>query len=234
MIEIIPAVLPKNFNEIEEKLGQVVGATEYAQIDICDGKLTGDASWPHLGKGFIDFEKLINQQVGLPHWEDFNFEIDLMISGTAEEISKAIDDWGIAGGSRVIIHPIIHHQFVRSNEDLKMLFERARFNNMEAGLAIHIETPIEQLADAIKDADVIQCMGIAKIGYQGEKLTDKVFENIERVLAIKPDAIICVDGGVTLDNAEDLADAGVKRLVAGSAIFTNADPRAAIEYLKGL
>lgn len=234
MTEVIPAILPKRFDEISANLGLIVGATTYAQIDVCDGKLTPEATWPHTGKGYLDFQKLVNQEIGLPHWEDFNFEIDLMITGTTDELLLAINDWGMAGASRVIIHPVIHRQFLRSSEDLKKIFAEARLNNMEAGLAIHIDTPVEQFKDVILDADVIQCMGIEKIGYQGEKMSEKVFDQIKKVLEIKPEAIISVDGGVNMDTAADLVDAGVTRLVAGSAIFTNGSPRDVVNYLQEL
>ncbi len=253
MADVIPAILPTSLDDIRTKLGLIKGAVEWVQIDVCDGKLTPEASWPHTKKGFDEFQKFVNQQEGFPGWEDFEFEIDLMITGTIDDLKVAIEDWGSAGAARVIIHPVIHDRIQRTDGDIMELFEHARYYNIEAGLALHIDSEPMDFERSIRHADFIQCMGIEHIGYQGNVLSEDVFDTIDKVLNMAPDAIISIDGGVTLDNAEQLIDAGVTRLVAGSAVFglNNYDssdmahrgherefkggiPRENIEYLQSL
>ena len=47
MTEIIPAILPRDFAEIKEKIGLINGLAKTVQIDVCDGQFTPVASWPY-------------------------------------------------------------------------------------------------------------------------------------------------------------------------------------------
>jgi ribulose-phosphate 3-epimerase len=77
-------------------------------------------------------------------------------------------------------------------------------------------------------------MGIKNVGFQGQDMDEKVYETISAIRAKYPELPISVDGGVTLENAGDLVDAGATRLVSGSAIFGSNNPKEAIDYLKSL
>ncbi|MCH7955160.1 MAG: pyridoxine 5'-phosphate synthase [Candidatus Marinimicrobia bacterium] len=82
MIEIIPAILEKDFNEIKNKLTFLHERVKSVHIDIQDGIFTEKSTWPFGSGGFddIDFRKIINEEEGLPFWQEFNFEFDLMVS----------------------------------------------------------------------------------------------------------------------------------------------------------
>jgi pentose-5-phosphate-3-epimerase len=45
-MEIIPAILPRDFAEIEEKVELIKGLCPLVQIDICDGKFVTSTTWP--------------------------------------------------------------------------------------------------------------------------------------------------------------------------------------------
>ena len=57
-MEIIPAILPKDFAEIEEKIEMVIGIAPLVQIDICDGKFVTSTTWPYK-KSDENFEKIL-------------------------------------------------------------------------------------------------------------------------------------------------------------------------------
>jgi ribulose-phosphate 3-epimerase len=77
-------------------------------------------------------------------------------------------------------------------------------------------------------------MAIARIGYQGEPFDERCISNIMALKEKFVDLIISVDGGVNLETAPRLVDAGAERLVAGSAIFNTDDIIDTIEQFKSL
>ena len=106
---------------------------------------------------------------------------------------------------------------------------------VEPGISINPDTDPEILFEILDDGLVtsVQCMGIAKIGAQGEPFDERVFKTIEVLHTRYPNLPISVDGGVNLENAKRLLDAGVSRLVVGSAIFTAKDiPSRIAEFKK--
>lgn len=69
-------------------------------------------------------------------------------------------------------------------------------------------------------------------GYGGPKYLKQAIEKIRQLRQMKPDLFISVDGGVNLDNAPALIEAGANVLVAGGGIFKADDKEAAIRALK--
>lgn len=223
-IEIIPAILPKDFTELEDKVGEVQGLVKTVQIDVCDGQFVPNATWPYR-KTDDSFKKIVAQEEGLPGWKELNFEIDLMVNHP-EEVA---DDWVMAGAQRIILH-------VESVGDVAGAIGSLA-GRTEIGLALSEETPIEILDDPkfkIGDGVVqfIQLMGIDRIGFQGQTLDPKVIERIKQVRSRHSDLPISVDGGVTLENAPDLVAAGADRLVSGSGIFGSDNVFEAIQRFK--
>ena len=217
--EIIPAILPRDFAEIEEKIGLVNGLAKTVQIDVCDGQFTPVASWPYR-KRDLDFEKLIHEQEGFPGWEDEDFEIDLM----ANRPEDLVEDWVSAGASRVVIH-------VEAKGDIeKALIILA--GRVDVGLALNQETPLSAIEKHRERIDFIQLMGIDQIGFQHQPFDSKVLGRIKEVKIQYPDLTISIDGGVSLENARELIAAGADRLVVGSGIFGTDNPTEALEQFK--
>jgi ribulose-phosphate 3-epimerase len=218
-MEIIPAILPRDFNEIEEKIGLIHGLAKTVQIDVCDGQFTPSASWPYR-KRDDDFEKLIHEQEGFPGWEDEDFEIDLM----ANRPDELVDDWVSAGASRIIIH-------IESKGDIKKALVILG-GRVEIGLALNEDTSLEAVEPYFEHVNFIQLMGIDNIGFQGQAFDEKVIGRIKEVRLKYPTLPISIDGGVSLENARELIAAGADRLVVGSAIFGTDNPTEALEQFK--
>lgn len=208
-IEIIPAILPKDFAEIDDKVSMVQGSVKTVQIDICDGQFVPSATWPYK-KHDDTFDKLLAEEVGLPFWENVNYEFDLMVNKPEE----VVEQWLMVGASRIILH-------VESNGDIASAISKVK-DSVEIGLAINIETPIDVIEPYKDDIKFIQCMGIDNIGFQGQKFDEQVIDKIKEIKAKYPDLVVSVDGGVSLESAPSLIEAGASRLIVGSAIF-NAD-----------
>src|SRR5271154_4804508 len=94
MAEIIPAILPKNYEDLKNKIALVRGVAPVVQIDICDGNFVPSITWPFLSKSYDEtflennfdehFRRILNEQEGLPFWEDIDFELDLMVTNASE------------------------------------------------------------------------------------------------------------------------------------------------------
>ncbi len=231
MIEIIPAILSKNYEDLKNKIALVRNLVPLVQIDISDGIFTPSKTWPFSSSGIDDikFKKILNEEEGIPFWEDIDFELDLMVVKALENF----DIYSKLGPKRIVFH-------IEAVGDLKEFKEYIEAIDIyireaiEIGVAINIETPLEQIFPLINDIDFVQCMDIDKIGYQGQKFDKKVLENIKILKEKFPDLIISVDGGVSLENAPALIRAGASRLIIGSSIFNTEDIIETIEKFKSL
>ncbi len=234
MIEIIPAIMPDNYEDFASKATRVHGLAPLAQIDIMDGAFVKSKSWPYSEGGTRKephFVALMAQDEGMPFWEELDYEIDLMIG----EPEKHIDEWLPLGASRLIFH-------IESIKDIDLFFAHDMWKDgardiggekvVELGLAINPDTSLDAILPYIPKIDFVQCMGIARIGYQGQPFDERVLERVNALRVAYPNMPISVDGGVNMETAALLKQAGATRLVAGSAIFGAADVAEAIEALK--
>ena len=239
MSEIIPAIIPKNFSDLAEKVSLVANFVKTVHVDINDGKFVKSKSWPHSSPNDFDFEKILKEEEGMPYWEKVEYEIHLMVSDPAPEI----DNWIRAGSKRVLVH---YESFPSSREFKKFTEEFKEKYGMngsslfpELGVVLKTETPIEVLAvleQSVKLIDSIQLMSIATIGFQGINIP---FETsvIDRVSAVKnkyEGIPVSVDGSINMENAQKLIDAGADRLIIGGAIFQSEDITDTIEVFKSL
>lgn len=206
-MEIIPAILPKDFNEIEEKIAQIVGLVETVQIDICDGKFVPSSTWPYK-KHDENFEAILREDRGMPEWEELDYEFDLMIKNPSEDDAR---HWLSAGAKRIVLH-------VESSPDLTPVLNVLN-GLVEIGLAVNVITPLDEIERYKDKISYLQFMGITKIGFQGQAFDPRVLEKIKKAKDAYPELAIQVDGGVSLATAGELAKAGATRLVAGSVLF---------------
>jgi len=211
-LEVLPAIIPEDTEDLKNKLARVRGLVPAVQIDILDGKFAPERSWPFHADDKEYFKKVIKEEEGLPFWEDFYFEADLMIT----EPEKHIEDFIFAGFSRLVVH-------IESTNKMGEIIDKCRELDTEIGIAIDIETPNEVLDEYIDRIDFVQFMGIAEIGAQGEPFDARVVEKIAALKAEHPDILVSVDGGVSLETTPFLIGAGAERLVSGSAIFGSED-----------
>jgi len=220
-MEIIPAIIPRSLEDMREKLEPVRGLARIVQIDITDGKFAGKPSWPYGDEE--RFQQMISESDGLPFWEDFIFEVDLMIARTEEKV----EDFFRVGFSRAVFH-------FGATTDMHHALSIAKQYDVEAGIALLPSEDPELLNAYEGEFQFVQVMGIARIGFQGEKYDGRTLHTIERVREMFPDILISVDGGVSEHTVGNLAHAGADHLVSGSAIFRTDDPHGAFLHLSSL
>lgn len=222
MNEIIPAILPHTFDDLSGTLARLRGVPLTVQLDICDGFFVPERTWPMGPSDRAHFAEILKGDEGLPYWQDFNFEVDLMVHAP----EKFVPQWIAAGVSRVVIHLESRHEWHEVRD--------AVGDSVEVGLAIDLDPPYEKLAAYVPRVEYLQIMGIARLGRQGENLDDRVFGLVERIRDDFPDVTIQIDGGVTLENARALLDGGADRLVVGSHIVSNSSPMDALVAFQNL
>jgi ribulose-phosphate 3-epimerase len=236
MIEIIPAIMPDSYEDLSQKASLVLGVVPLAQIDVMDGIFVKSKSWPYRTAGEIaepHFLAMSQQDEILPYFDELDYEIDLMII----EPEKHIDEWLPLGASRLIFH-------IESIKDLDAFFGNDIFKEgardiggqrvIEVGLAIDPSTPLETIEPYVSKIDFVQCMGIAKIGYQGEPFDERVLDHLNALRVKYPNLPLSVDGGVSFETAPLLKAAGATRLVSGSGIFGSEDIGEAVAEFKNV
>lgn len=218
---IVPAIIPTSRKDLEEKLSQLSGLCEDVQIDIVDGVFAGPASWPYVTDA-VEPTRMLNDGELLPKAGEFRLEIDLM-SADPESVAGT---WIGLGASRLTVHSESTRYIPRFLSSTHGTYGHdAEFTPglLALGLSIGIETDLALIEPHLKKIDYVQFMGIKKIGHQGEPFDTRVFAKIRAFRSRYPTIEIQVDGGVTLENAAKLLEAGVKRLVVGSALWKTPD-----------
>ena len=108
---------------------------------------------------------------------------------------------------------------------------------MKAGIAVNPHTPLASLVDVIQDVDLV-CLMSVNPGFGGQKFIPQTLEKIKQLRSLCNSkglqTHIEIDGGVTLDNATAILQAGADVLVAGNTVFKSANPTETIALLKSL
>ena len=107
---------------------------------------------------------------------------------------------------------------------------------MKAGVVLNPHTPVNVLEDILGDLDLVLLMSVNP-GFGGQQFIERTFGKIRRLKAMIEDqgldTLIEVDGGVNLQNAAALYEAGADILVAGNAVFKSENPLETIASLRG-
>ncbi|MEX0919501.1 MAG: hypothetical protein WDZ64_01990 [Parcubacteria group bacterium] len=141
-----------------------------------------------------------------------DFEVHLMV----DKSDEVLEEWLKSGAKRIITH----------KPSQKLLSLKPE---VEIGLGVELQTPLEEILPLVNQVDFVQLMSIEEIGRQGNEFSPKIFDRIKELKKAFPEVVISIDGGVSLDNALELIHLGAERLVVGSAIFGQNDPEEAYE-----
>src|SRR3989344_8478382 len=220
-IEIIPAVLPQSFKELEERLAPLKDTIRQAQVDVVDGHYCHGKTWPYRDSS--TFKKIVQDEKGLPFWDKIDFQFDLMINNPHLVLKEYI----AAGASQLILHAAS----AGAQEALQMIVDMRTDEignfSVRAGIALGPQDQPDALEPFESQFDFVQVMGIDHEGKQGESFDIKALYLVERLRSRYPLLPIQVDGGVTKENARELVSAGANRLVVGHLIVKADDPAAA-------
>lgn len=212
---IAPSVLSANFANLQADF-EMLNASEAAfiHIDVMDGVFV-----PNISFGFPVIQAMRKLSAK-------TFDVHLMIV----EPDKYIDTFKAAGADILSVH-------LEASTHLHRTIQKIHSTGMKAGVAINPHTSINLLEDTIADIDLV-CVMSVNPGFGGQQFIENTYDKISRlkelILRKKSNALIEIDGGVSIQNAKKLLDNGADILVAGNAVFNAENPIDMIAQLKNV
>ncbi len=209
---IAPSLLAADFNNLQSEV-EIINQSkaEWLHCDVMDGVFV-----PNISFGIPVIQSLSEISKKL-------IDAHLMII----EPEKHINNFIKAGAKNITIH-------YEATNHLHRTIYQIKEQDVLAGVSLNPHTSIDLLEDIISDVDLVLIMSVNP-GYGGQKFIHNSFEKIARlhdmILRKNSKAMIQVDGGVTIENAKELFDAGASNLVTGTTVFKSPDPIKTIEDL---
>lgn len=213
MAIVAPSLLAADFLNLQAECTMLnESEADWYHLDIMDGRFVPNISFGPMLVAF--FRKATTKFC----------DVHLMI----EEPGNFAEEFKNAGADQLSVHIEACPHLHRNIEQIKSL-------GMKAGVAINPHTPVASLTDILFDIDVV-CMMSVNPGFGGQKFIPHTLEKIKQLRQMideqKLNVKIEIDGGVTLENAASIVQAGADVLVAGSTVFKSKDPNANILQLK--
>lgn len=208
-MQLVPAIIAATGSEAIDKINLLESQSEWAHLDIMDGRFAPTVSW----QAPADLE-LVEGRIKL--------EAHLMIN----EPERVLSEW-----LPVIDRAIVHFEAVA---DLSEMIETFKLYHNELGVALLLETPVEELTEYLPELEFVNLLAVKKIGYHGEPFDERVLKKIKALRKLSPKVTISVDGGINLENASEVIAAGADRLVVGGALWRAADLHKAIKDFNNL
>lgn len=200
MFELAPSILSADFSKLGEDVSSIEkGGADLIHVDVMDGHFV-----PNISFGAAVMKSL-NGKTELP------YDVHLMI----ENPDKYLEDFVTDKTEYITVHQEACIHLHRTVQHIKGL-------GIKAGVSINPATSLTMIEEILDDIDLVLIMSVNP-GFGGQKFIPSALSKIERLAKIREERglkfKIEVDGGVTLNNAAQIANVGADILVAGSAVF---------------
>lgn len=215
MALVAPSILSANFNDLKSEVEEISdGGADYIHLDIMDGHFV-----PNLTFGPVVVQNL--KQI-----TDVPLDAHLMVYSPENYIEK----FAKLGVSMLSVQ-------YEATAHLDRVLDLIKQNNMQCAVAINPATPVEAVYPVLPIVDMVIVMSVNP-GFGGQKFIpytlNKIKQLKKQITSQNVQTMIQIDGGVTLDNAQDIVSAGADILVAGSTIFNSKDRKNVINVLKNV
>jgi len=203
-VKLAPSILSADFGRIAEQIAEIErNGASYLHIDVMDGRFVPNITWgPKVIADLRKRSKLV-------------FDCHLMIV----EPERYVDTFREAGADIITFH-------LEATTHAQRLLAHLRSIGAKAGISVCPQTPVSMLEDLAGDFDLALVMSVNP-GFAGQRFIPHSVQKVREARSLrdrlKTSFEIEVDGGITLENARPVAEAGAGVLVAGSSIFDTPD-----------
>jgi ribulose-phosphate 3-epimerase len=212
---VAPSLLAADFTNLSRDINMVnASEADWFHLDVMDGVFV-----PNISFG-LPIIKAVKQLAQKP------IDVHLMIIEPEKYLKKFRD----AGADHLTVHYETCQHLHRTVQEIREL-------GMKAGVTLNPHTPVQMLEEIISFVDIVLIMSVNP-GFGGQQFIESSIDKIKKtrslIEASGSEALIEVDGGVDLNNAARLFDAGVDVLVAGTTVFRSENPAETIHLMKNV
>ena len=212
-LKIAPSILSADFARLADEVARVEqGGADWLHVDVMDGHFV-----PNLTVGPPIVESL-RKVTRLP------LDVHLMVTNADDCIGAFAE----AGADYLTVH-------VEACPHLHRTVQFIKERGVKAGVTLNPATSVFTLEEILSDVDLVLVMSVNP-GFGGQRFIPGSLDKIKKIRAMLDQAgsraLLEVDGGVKVDNAAQVVEAGADVLVAGSAIFCSADYAGTIKAMR--
>jgi ribulose-phosphate 3-epimerase len=212
---VAPSILASDFANLEREVKMINDSqADWLHIDIMDGVFV-----PNISMG-LPVVEAIKRHARKP------MDVHLMIV----EPERYVEAFHKAGAEVISVHIEACNHLHRNIQQIKSL-------GCKAGVAVNPHTSVLELESIIPDIDLV-CLMSVNPGFGGQKFIEYTYQKVKTLKGLisqrGSNALIEIDGGVNLQNAKLLMEAGADVLVAGNFVFSSVNPSDVISQLKSL
>jgi ribulose-phosphate 3-epimerase len=212
---VAPSILSADFGNLQRDIEMInESEADWVHVDIMDGMFV-----PNISFG-IPICESVNEHSRKP------LDVHLMIE-KPERYIKAFRDAGA-------YHLTVHYEACKH---LHSVIQQIKDVGCKAGVALNPHTNVQLLEDVVSDLDLVLIMSVNP-GFGGQVFIENTYNRLriikELITDCNSNALVEVDGGVSIQNARKILEAGADVLVAGNFVFKSNDPVNTIRDLKSV